>query len=94
VADYFWFYEHLFASLADVPGRINLTPSGIENLRRSVVMLTPRQASGLDREDAMVLLEEIQRLQRRCGDLQSGVLDALAELKAKVRRLMDDDNEP
>jgi hypothetical protein len=69
-------------------GRINLTPGGIENLRRSVAMLTPQQPSGLAREDAMVLLEEIQRLQRRCGELESGVALVLAELEARVKGLL------
>jgi hypothetical protein len=72
-----------------MPGRINLTPVGIENLRRSVVMLSPQQPSGLNREDAVVLLEEIQRLQRRCGKLEVGVAAALAELEVKVRGLLD-----
>lgn len=70
-----------------MPGRINLTPHGIENLRRSVAMLTPRQPSGLAREDAMVLLEEIQRLQRR-SDVLDDVAEALAELEARVRGLL------
>ena len=71
-----------------MPGRINLTPGGIENLRRSVVMLSPGRRDAVNREDAMVLLEEIQRLQRRCGELEHGMSDALAELERNVRELL------
>ena len=49
-----------------------LTPENLEQLRRSVVMVTPRHPSALDREAASGLLEELQRLQsadRRLSDL-------------------------
>ena len=36
----------------------------LENLRRSIVVLTPGQPAGLDRERAVALLDELQRLQR------------------------------
>jgi hypothetical protein len=35
----------------------------LERIRRSIVLLAPKQPSGLDREAAMALLEELQRLQ-------------------------------
>ena len=41
-----------------------LDPHVLENLRRSIVMLTPGQPAGLDRERAVQLLDELQRLQR------------------------------
>lgn len=71
-----------------MPGRINLSPGGIENLRRSVVMLTPGSANAVNREDAMVLLEEIQRLQGRNG-LLATMADTLAELEQQVRALLE-----
>ena len=36
----------------------------LENLRRSIAMLGPGHPSGLDRERAIRLLEQLQRLQR------------------------------
>ena len=51
----------------------DLTPPGIERLRRSVAMLTPRHAAALNRETAMAVLEELQRL-------QAGVRQAIAAL--------------
>ena len=38
-------------------------PHVIEHLRRSVTMLAPGQAAGLERERVLMLLEELQRLQ-------------------------------
>ena len=37
----------------------------VERLRRSVVLLAPRHPGGLDREAAIAVLEELQRLQSR-----------------------------
>ncbi len=37
----------------------------LERLRRSVVLLAPRHPGGLDREAAIAVLEELQRLQTR-----------------------------
>lgn len=37
----------------------------LERIRRSIVLLAPRQPSGLDREAAVALLEELQRLQSK-----------------------------
>ena len=41
----------------------DLTPAGVERLRRSIAMLAPRHASALSRETALLVLEELQRLQ-------------------------------
>ncbi len=58
-----------------------LTPESLERLRRSVVMLTPRYAAALDREAALAVLEELQRLQhadRRLGELVKAIRGLLA----------------
>lgn len=39
-------------------------PHVIENLRRSITMLSPGQAATIERDRALVLLEELQRLQQ------------------------------
>jgi hypothetical protein len=70
---------------------IDLSPTGIERLRRSVAMLAPFRADGLSREHALDVLAELQRLQRRCGHLETGVAGVLAELEDRVRRLLDSD---
>jgi hypothetical protein len=41
----------------------DLEPHELENLRRSIVILRPGQAATLDRDRAVRLLEELQRLQ-------------------------------
>ena len=38
-------------------------PHNLEQLRRSIVMLPPGRPSGLDRERAVRLIEELQRVQ-------------------------------
>ena len=63
------------------PVRDSLKPEAIEQLRRSLVMLTPRQPSGLDREAALALLEELQRLQGADRRLE-GLVAALRALLA------------
>ncbi len=40
------------------------TPERTEQLRRSMAMLGPGQPSGLTRDDAMLILEALERLQR------------------------------
>jgi hypothetical protein len=40
-------------------------PHRLENLRRSIVMLPPGRPDGLDRNGALRIIEELQRLQRR-----------------------------
>jgi hypothetical protein len=62
-----------------------LRPEAIEQLRRSLVMLTPRQPSGLNREAALALLEELQRLQgadRRLEELVAALTALLAAASA------------
>lgn len=53
---------------------------GIENLRRSIAMLAAGQPAPIDRERALALLDELQRLQATqravVGDLRA-VLDRL-----------------
>jgi hypothetical protein len=60
-----------------------LTPTAVESLRRSLAMLAPRHPAALDREAAMEILSEMQRLQRR--DQRH---DRLVE---QVRALLDED---
>ena len=40
-------------------------PEDVERIRRSVVLLAPGHPGGLDREAAIAVLEELQRLQSR-----------------------------
>jgi hypothetical protein len=49
----------------------SLNPYELERLRRSIVMLQPGQPAGLDREDAMRLLAETQRLQHQLADIMA-----------------------
>lgn len=65
----------------------DLSPEGVERLRRSVAMLI-RSAPALDREAAMAVLEELQRAQRRQRELERGLADTLAELDARLRSLL------
>jgi hypothetical protein len=51
----------------------------MENLRRSLAMLQPGQVSGLRREEAITLIEEVQGLEQR-----------LEHLKGELRRLVED----
>jgi hypothetical protein len=50
----------------------------LENKRRSLAMLTPQAPSGLSREDAIDLIQEVQAAEER-----------LCQLKAELRRLAD-----
>jgi hypothetical protein len=60
-----------------------LEPHNLERLRRSIAMLTPGRPAGLDRERAIQLLDELQRLQRsdrryrQTVDQLRGILDGL-----------------
>ncbi len=54
------------------------TPEEWEIIRRSTVMLSPGQKAALDRETALALFDELNRLERR--DRQ--VRDLLARLQA------------
>lgn len=58
-----------------------LTPSAVEQARRSIVMLTRGAPSGLDRESAVKLLDEVQRLQARDRRFTE-MVDALRALLA------------
>jgi len=50
----------------------------LENLRRSIVMLTPG-VSALTREEALTILEELTSLQERLNRLKSGLRELLNE---------------
>ena len=55
-----------------------MEPWDVEGLRRSLAMLRPGAATFLNREEAIQILEELQRVQGR-----------LDQLKAELRRLAD-----
>lgn len=62
-----------------------LTPETLEQLRRSVVILTPRHPAALNREDALALMEKLQSLQgadRRLNEL----VEALRAFCGRLRR--------
>ena len=42
----------------------DLTPERLEQLRRSICMLQPGRRDGLERDQAIAIIEELQRLQR------------------------------
>jgi len=60
----------------------DLTPEGLEQFRRAVAMLAPRYPAALDREAALTLMAELQRLQgadrrlERLVEALRGLLDA------------------
>jgi hypothetical protein len=60
----------------------DLSPTAVESLRRSVVMLAPRHPAALDREAAIEILSELQRLQRRSRRLD-GLIDQVRALLAE-----------
>ena len=62
-----------------------LSPIEIDRLRRSVAMLAPHHPSGLNREAALRVLTELERLQRRDR--------RVAELFAQVQALLDDEED-
>ena len=57
-----------------------LNPHALEQLHRSIVMLTPGQSAGIERNRALVLVGELRRLQDQqrivAGDLEV-ILDRL-----------------
>ncbi|MBA2624334.1 MAG: hypothetical protein H0U89_01810 [Acidimicrobiia bacterium] len=55
------------------------TAEDLERLRRSLAMLTPGQAAGLSREDAIGLLAELQQARRRLDRLEDGLGQLLEE---------------
>lgn len=56
-------------------------PEDVERIRRSVVLLAPKHPGGLDREAAIAVLEELQRLQSRDR--------RVTELLDRVRALLE-----
>ena len=58
-----------------------LTPEALEQVRRSVTMLARGQPSGLDREAALALLEELQR-REHAGRRRAELVAALRTLLA------------
>lgn len=69
-------------------GPLDLTPEGLERLRRSVAMLAPMRPDGLGREQALRVLEELQAARARCRRLEAGVATAVDELEARLRGLI------
>ena len=70
----------------------SLTPEELERIRRSIVLLAPRQPAGLDREAAVSLLGELQRLQgkdRRIQQLLSQVVGLLEAARADAEEDAD-----
>jgi hypothetical protein len=61
----------------------------LERLRRSVVLLAPRHPGGLDREAAIAVLEELQRLQTR-DQRVTEMLDQVGAMIAGEERLRRD----
>ena len=51
----------------------------LENLRRSLVMLTPNVPNALSREKAIALVEELQVAERRLRRLREGLERLLGE---------------
>lgn len=60
----------------------NMEPWEIEQLRRSIVMLSPGQTTALRREEALAVLDELQGIQRESRRYR--------ELVEKIRGLMDE----
>lgn len=62
------------------------TPEAVEQLRRSIAMLTVGQVASIDRDRALRLLEELQRLQsehRMVTTQLHGLLDRLEHPSAR-----------
>jgi hypothetical protein len=77
-------YERVFCYAANVGLLDDPTdPHALENLRRSIAMLSPGQMAGLDRERALLLLQEVQNLRRQQER-------AIAELHGVLRALEQD----
>lgn len=64
-----------------------IEPHSVENLRRSIAMLTPGQAAPIDRERALRLLAELQRLQHEHRIV-------VAQLRGLLATLEDSPNPP
>jgi hypothetical protein len=61
----------------------DLQPHNLEQLRRSIAMLSPGQKASLDRDHAVRLLEELRRLQRS----DKRYHETVVQLRAILRRL-------
>jgi hypothetical protein len=57
----------------------------LDNLHRSIMMLTPG-VPALSREEALTLLEELNRLQARLDSLLAGLRELLEEANGDERR--------
>ena len=66
-------------------------PIALERVRRSITLLFPKQPSGLDREAAIALIEELQRMQTndrrvlRLLDEVAALLDAARKADGQDR---------
>jgi hypothetical protein len=62
----------------------SLKSEDLERIRRSIVLLAPRQPAGLDREAAVAVLDELQRLQSKDRRVQE-LLDQVSALLQAAR---------
>ena len=62
----------------------SLKSEDLERIRRSIVLLAPRQPAGLDREAAVAVLDELQRLQSKDRRVQE-LLDQVSALLQSAR---------
>ena len=59
----------------------DLSPEGIERIRRSLAMVAPGNPASLPRDEVLWLLRELQRLQATIGAAVGQVRAALADLE-------------
>lgn len=69
----------------------SLSPEDLERIRRSIVLLAPRQPAGLDREAAVTMLAELQRLQGKDRRVQR-LLEQVAALLDAARADDEEDD--
>ena len=62
----------------------SLKSEDLERIRRSIVLLAPRQPAGLDREAAVAVLDELQRLRSKDRRVQE-LLDQVSALLQAAR---------
>ncbi len=67
------------SNACSLPSALVARSNDLENLKRSIAMLSPK-AMALSREEALSLLEELAEVQRR-----------LERLRAGLRRLVEDE---
>ena len=65
----------------------SLNPEDLERIRRSIVCLAPRQPAGLDREAAVALLGELQRLQGKDRRVQRLLVCGARQMRIKDVRV-------